>query len=246
MYTGLQQISSQQINSVNAFKDTSSSLGDLAISSDQCIYAYAQAGAVNLAAGKMNVTPAKVANNQNLALDTTSLTAVGSTMLNLVLGGTAVTQNQYIDGYLVVNDGTGVGQEFQIAGNSAQTSTTGVVSVQLTDGLVTALDSTSKVSLMPNAHSNTIVHPGASGAFFSNGMSNAAVPATYYYWSQVRGMASVLSDGVIAKGAGAILTTNSVPGAVLTEATGTILQRVGIAPEATIDTKYYGIFLTLA
>lgn len=246
MYTGLQQISSQQINTINAFKDTSSSLGDLAIGSDQCIYAYAQAGASNLAAGKVNVTPAKVANNQNLGLDTASATAVGSTTLIVDLGGTAVTANQYADGYLVVSDGTGVGQEFQIVGNSAQTSTTGACTVTLTDGLVTALDTTSKISLMPNAYSNTIVHPGASGAFFCNGVSNVAVTATYYYWSQVRGMASVLSDGVIAKGAGAILTTNSVPGAVLTEATGTILQRVGTAPEATVDTKYYGIFLTLA
>jgi hypothetical protein len=51
MYTGFQQISSQQIYTPNAFKDTSSSLGDLSVSSDNNIYAYAQAGAVNIAAG---------------------------------------------------------------------------------------------------------------------------------------------------------------------------------------------------
>lgn len=245
MYTGLQQISSQQINTVSAFKDTSSTLGDLSVGSDQCIYAYSQAGATNLAAGKLNVTPAKVANHTNLAVDTTSPLAVGSTQVNLVLGGTAATQNQYADGYLVVNDGTGVGQEYQIVGNSAQTSTTGVVQVFLTDGLVTAIDSTSKVSLMFNQYSTVIVHPGSSSSFFCNGVSNIAVPATNYYWSQVRGMASVLSDGIIAKGAGAILTANATPGAAFTEAAATILQRVGTAPEATVDTKYYGLFLTL-
>lgn len=245
MYTGLQQISSQQINTINAFKDTSSSLGDLAIGSDQCIYAYAQAGATNLAAGKINITPAKVANNQNLALDSTSNLVVGSPVITVDLGGTAVTANQYADGYMVVNDGTGVGQEIQIVGNSAQTSTTGAVTVQLTDGLFTALDSTSKISLMPNAHSSTIVAPGSSASFFANGVSQVAVTATYYYWSKVRGMASVLSDGIVAKGVGAVLSA-SVAGAVATEATGTLTQRVGTAPEATVDTKYYGIFLTLA
>lgn len=244
MYTGLQQISSQQLNSTNAFKDTSSSLGDIVVGSDQAIYAYSQAGASNLAAGKVNVTPAKVANNTNLAVDAASNLAVGSTIITVDLGGTAVTQNQYADGYLVVNDGTGVGQEYQIVGNSAQASTTGAVTVQLTDGLVTAIDSTSKISLMPNAYSNTIVAPGSSASFVANGVSQVAVTATFYYWSKIRGMASVLSDGIIAKGVGAVLSA-SVAGAATTEATGTLTQRVGTAPEATVDTKYYGIYLTL-
>jgi hypothetical protein len=245
MYTSFQQISSQQIYTPNAFKDTSSSLGDLSVSSDNNIYAYAQAGAVNIAAGKINVTPAKITNHQNLVLDVTSNLAVGSTVLVADLAGSAVTAGFYNDGYLIVNDGTGVGQQMQIVSNSAQVSTTGPVTITLADGIAIALDGTTRVSLVQNPYSNQIVHPGGASTFFASGVAEFTVPATYYYWSKVRGSTSMLSDGIIAKGTGAVLTANAIPGATTTETAATVTQRVSIAPEATVDTKYYAQYLML-
>lgn len=242
MFSGYMPISPQQINSIS----TSASgvlLGTVGVARDGDLYRFTQAGAVNLAAGKVTVTPAKVANHTNLALASTSNVAVGSTKITVTLGGTAATQDQYKDGYALINDGTGVGQKLQIVGNTAQSSTTGTVDLLLAPGLTTALAvADTKVSLMPNPWSASIVHPGSSVSFYCNGVPQIAVTATYYYWSKTRGLASVLSDGVIAKGAGSILS-DAVAGAVETEVAATVTQRVSLAPEATVDTKYYGQYM---
>ncbi len=243
MFSGYMPISPQQINSISL---TASGvlLGTVGVSREGDLYRFTQAGAVNLAAGKVTVTPAKVANHTNLALASTSNTAVGSTKITVTLGGTAATQDQYKDGYALINDGTGVGQKLQIVGNTAQASTSGTVDVFLAPGLTTALAvADTKVSLMPNPWSANIVHPGSASTFFCGGVPQIAVTASYYYWSKTRGVASVLSDGVVAKGTGAILTSNAVAGALLTEAAATVVQRVALAPEATVDTKYYGMFM---
>lgn len=206
-------------------------------------FRYSAAGATNLAAGLANVTPAKVANHTNNAVATAA--PVGQRFVNITLAGnTATTAGQYDGGYLLVNDVAGVGSAYLIAGTPVITgSGTGVI--QLAEGIATALTTSNKVTLMISPWGQTIVHPGSAATFFCNGVNNVAVTASNFYWSQTSGMTSVLSDGIIAKGVGAVLTSNATAGALFTEAAGTLSQRVGTAPEATVDTKYYGIFLGL-
>ena len=113
----------------------------------------------------------------------------------------------------------------------------------MSEGVATALTTSSKVSLTTNPWADTIIAAGAV-ALFCNGAPNVAVTAASYYWSQTGGIASILSDGVITKGAGAILS-DAVNGAVEVEVAGTVTQRVGTAIEATVDAKYYPIYMTL-
>lgn len=218
-------------------------LGSVVETADGRVFRYASAGSTNLAAGLANVTPAKVANHTNNAVATAA--PVGQRFVNITLAGnTATTAGQYDGGYLVVNDSTGVGCAYRIAGTPVIAgSGTGII--QLEEGIATALTTSSKVSLMISPWGQTIVHPGSAATFYCNGVNNVAVTASNYYWSQTAGMTSVLSDGIIAKGVGAVLTSNAIAGALFTEATGTLSQRVGTAPEATVDTKYYGVFLGL-
>lgn len=246
MQTGFVQITNQQLNTASIYRG-GMMLGTIGVSRDGGFYRFSQGGAVNLAPGKVTVSPAKVANHTNLSLASTSNIAVNSTKITVTLGGTAATQDQYLDGFLEINDGTGVGQApIQIVGNTAQTSTTGTVDVFIAPGLNTALSlADTKVSLVPSPYGASIVHPGGSSAFYCNGVPQLAVTALSYYWSKTQGPASVLSDGVIAKGVGASLTANAVPGALTTEAAGTIVQRVATAPEATVDAKYYTLFMGL-
>lgn len=215
-------------------------LGTIAETADGRVYRYAVAGATNLAAGLVNNTVAKVANHTNIAVATAAV--LGARVVNVTLGATATTVGQYDGGYLVVNDSTGVGCAYRIAGTPViALSTAG--NINLEEGIAIALTTSSKVSLVPSPWAGTIV-TNNSAALFCNGTNNVAVTALNYYWSQTAGMASVLSDGIIAKNAGAIVST-AVNGALVTEAAGTITQRVGTAPEATVDTKYYPIFLGL-
>lgn len=216
-------------------------LGTVAETADGRVFRYASAGASNLAAGLVNITPAKIANHTNIAVATAAV--VGARSVNVTLGATATTIGQYDGGYLCVIDVAGQGCAYRIAGTPViALSTSGVI--QLEEGIATALTTSSKVSLVPPVWGASVVSTGASAALFCNGSNNVAVTTLNFYWSQTAGIASVLSDGIVAKGTGAILSA-AVAGALVTEAAGTLTQRVGTAPEATVDTKYYPVFLGL-
>ena len=217
-------------------------LGSKAITRDGKVYRWSLNGAVALAAGKTTTGVARVANNSNMALASTSNIAVGSTKISVTLGGTAVTADQYVDGYAVINDGTGVGQSFLISGNAAQTSTSGTCDIFLAEGISTALAiADTKVTLIPNPNAGVVVTP----AVVTNpiaGVPNVAVAASSYFWAQTRGMAGVLSDGIIARGTQSI-PSDAVVGAVETRVDATIVSPVSFCPDATVDTKYYPQYL---
>lgn len=216
-------------------------LGTVAETADGRVYRYAQAGAVDLAAGKINNGVAKVTNHTINSVATAA--AVGDKQVNITLAGaTATTAGQYDDGYLHVIDSAGVGSSYRIAGTPVIAgSGTGII--QLQDAIATALTTSSKVALVPSPWSGSIVQTG-SVSLFINGTNNVIVTAAYYYWSQTGGIASVLSDGVVAKNAEAI-NSDAVAGAVETRVDATVTRAVGVAPEATVDAKYYPLFLTL-
>ncbi len=218
-------------------------VGSKAITRDSKVYRWTLNGAVALAAGKTTTGVARVANHANLALATTSNIAVGSMKISVTLGGTAATADQYADGYAVINDGTGVGQSFFLVGNSAQTNTTGTCDLFLAEPVTAALVITSdtKVTLIPNPNAGVVVTP----AVVTNpiaGVPNTAVAASSYFWAQTRGMAGVLSDGVIARGTQSI-PSDAVIGAVETRVDATVVQPVSFVPDATVDAKYYPQYL---
>lgn len=220
-------------------------LGQLARTADGKVYAYTLAGASNLAAGKITQTAASVANSVNR---TGVTTVAGQNSVAYTLGATAVTADQYKGGYLVVNAGTGAGQSLLISGNTAATAGNSyAITVYLTEAIMTAtLASDSKFSLLPNPqYSSVIADHTAQPSIPVNGVPIVAVTAAYYYWSQVGGYASVLSDGVIAKNAEGI-GSNGTDGAVETRVDATVTKAVGYAPEATVTTEYSPFVLTLA
>lgn len=240
MISGFTQITPSDIGYASTTKN-GVLLGTKAVARDGTIYRWTQNGAVALAAGVMTGAVAVVANHSNLALAAASNIAVGSVKITVTLGGTAATADQYADGTAVIVDGAGVGQDMLIVGNSAQSSTTGTVDLYLAEAVSTLLSiSTTKVTLQPNPNSNVVVAPAAATSV-AVGTTTFAVAAASYFWAQTRGMASVLSAGVIAKNTGAIVSA-SIAGALTTEAAGTITQRVAYAPDATVDTKYYPLF----
>ena len=218
-------------------------LGTVAETADGRCYRYSVAGASNLAAGLLNTSAAKITNHTNNTVATAVTGNTGVRQVNLTLAGnTATTAGQYDGGYLVVNDSAGVGCAYLISGTPV-ISGSGTGIIQLAEQVAISLTTSSKVSLQYNPWANTIVS-AAAAALFVNGTNNVAVTTLFYYWSQTSGMASVLSDGVIGKGSDAIVSA-SVNGAAVVEGTSAVTQRVGVAPEATVDTKYYPLFLTL-
>lgn len=227
-----------------AFRDISSTkqvrLGAIDETVDGRKYRYALAGGVTLAPGKICVAAAHVANHVNIVV--AAAVAAGAQKVTATLGATAATAEQYSDGYLVVNDAAGEGINYLISGHAAVASA-GVISVNLAEPVEVALTTSSEVSLIANPYSAVIVAPGAV-AHRPVGVPNVSITNAYYGWLQTGGDCSVLSDGIITKGAGAILS-DAVAGAVEIEVAATVTSRVGIAPEATVDTEYRTVTLTI-
>jgi len=169
---------------------------------------------------------------------------VGQTSVTYTLGATAAAQDLYKGGYFAVNVGPGQNL-YRIRGNSAATSTNSYsVTVQLgDDGIDVATTTSSKFTLYPNPYSLTVITTAAATQPCT-GVPNVAVTNGYYYWSQVGGYATVLSDGIIGKNSGALVSA-SVNGAAVVEGTSAVTQRIGFAPEATVDTTYLPLVLTL-
>lgn len=214
-------------------------LGTIAETPDGRVYQWALGGATLLAAGKLTTQPATTANH---VTQTGTANAIGSTSVTYTIGATAATVDQYRGGYFAVNVGPGQNL-YVITGNTASAGSA-PITVRLGDGgLTVATTTSSKFSLYPNPFASTVITTAAATQPCT-GVPNVAVTAAYYYWSQVGGYTSILSDGVISKNAGFIVSA-SVNGAATIEATTSITERLGYAPEATVDTTYLPLVLQL-
>jgi hypothetical protein len=220
-------------------------LGQYAGTPDGRTFVYSRNGAVALAPGLITQAPAQVTNSVNQTVD--AIWPIGTTQLTYTIGATAVAEDEYAGGYFVVNDGTGQGQYSLILGNTAATSTNSYsITINLAEPLTVALAATSEASLMPNLNSAVILSASGSGPGIPiTGVPAVAVVANAYFWNQVGGYASVLSDGAIAKNVQGI-PSNGTDGAVETRVDATVVNPVGYAPELTVSTEYSPFVLTLA
>lgn len=236
MYSGTKEISAQDLKVISS--RALEALGTIGRTLDGRVFRYARAGASDLAAGQLAVAEAKVANHTNIAVQADA--AIGATSVSVTLGATAATQDQYADGILSVVDGTGKGVDYLIKGHPAAALSTTLV-VYLAEPLAVAVTSaSSKVSLQKNVNADLVASTTAS---LVAGVPKVVITATYYGWVQTHGRCSVLSDGTIAKSA-AIKQSTSVAGAVAATSAATD-QAVGVVPEATVDTKYYPVKLSI-
>lgn len=240
MIRTLPVITDQDARSISSIKASSAKTGTLAHTVDGRMYAYCKAGAVDLAPGKVNIPVATTANHVN---QIGIVAPKGTTVLSFNIGATLATQDQYAAGYFVVNDGPGI-NSYRIRSNTSAVSS-GVITVTIAEdeGLTVATTAASKFSLYPSPLENVVVAT-ASSSLVASGVANVTVTAANWFWSQTRGYAAVLSDGIIAKNVSGILSP-SVGGAIVTDGTSGIVERISYAPEATVDAKYYPQVLTI-
>lgn len=235
------QITDQDARTINAVKGNQYS-GQTGYTLDGRAYVYGTAGAADLAVGKVNIPAATTSNHVN---QTGVAFAIGTTSITYTVGATDAAANLYAGGYFSVNDGTGVAS-YRIKSNTLSNSANSrsiTIILESDEGLTIATTTSSKFSLYPSPYLNQIVAT-ASSSLQASGVANVLVTATYAFWAQTSGYAAVLSDGIIAKNVAGILSP-SVGGAVVTEGTSGIVQRIAYAPEATVDAKYYPLVLTI-
>lgn len=213
-------------------------LGAMAMTADGRMYRYALAGGTALVVGKLQQSAAETTAWQNL-------TAVAASVGDTSIASTStitVTANQLAQGYAIISVTPGVGYTYQISSHSAYTAA--APTLNLTDKVLVALTTSSKIDLMAHPLSAVIVNPTtASGT--PVGVAVVAAAASTYTWLQTGGIASVLADGAITVGTN-VIASNAVAGAVEPGADAADLQaNIGIAMTGIADTEYGAVKLNL-
>lgn len=221
---------------VTGVSNSVTQLGALATTGDSRYFRYALAGAVALVPGKLQQSAVEATGNENL---TAVAAAIGATTL-VSTSTVTITANQFAGGYAIITTGTGAGYQYQIGTHAAFTSA--APTLNLVDPILVAIDTSSRIDLVPSPFSAVIVNPSAASGTIV-GVAVAATPISFYGWLQVRGPAPVLAQGTIVVGeeVGASATT---VGAVV--ATTGVLADVGYAITGIASTEYGSIFLNIS
>ena len=119
--------------------------------------------------------------------------AVGATSVVVTLAaGTAAIADEWKEGWLMTasSTGTGIGINYKVAtNNSAAAGSACTITLEPTDGLVTAIaGGTTRVGLRENLLNNVVVCPAGTGLPGELvGVPNLAVSAGFYTWFQQKG-----------------------------------------------------------
>lgn len=195
-----------------------------------------QGTATATVAGFLYQDAALIANHQGLVVTATQAYSTNGNVpatVTATLGGTAVTAGQYAGGFLIVKSGTGLGQTLRIAGHTVQAATTGALVVTLEDAPGVALDTTSRVSLVPAHGFNTIINPTTPSnvpcgvALYAIPASTTAIPS--FGFLKCKGITGAISDASVASVGNSIMPSTTTAGTVtLFIATGANLGSAAI------------------
>lgn len=239
------QVLDQDIRTVATNKGAAD-FGQTAVTADGRVFAYGLNGTGSgtaLAPSKLNAGALVVANHIN---QTGVTVAAGTQSVTYTIGGTALTTNQYFQGYLSVNAGTGAGQNMLIASHGTSAAGSTAVTFNLKDAFYAATAvADSKFSLQPNEYSKIVVSPsGTSTAIVPVGVNAVSVPDANYAWFQTGGPSAVLINGT--PGVGVSVVPSATTAGALDVNTATLFQAtVGVMMVTGVSTQYQMVNLTI-
>jgi hypothetical protein len=139
-----------------------------------------------------------------------------------IVTGSGLVDGDLVDGYMVVNASAGAtgeaGDMYTIKSNVYTVGDT-VMRLEIADagGLRNAITATSNVSFVKNKYRDLKVQPTTVDGFVI-GSTLTVVPASYYFWAQTKGVASVIIDTgdtvIIGDPVGTLSTGNGTAGSV--------------------------------
>lgn len=169
-------------------------LGAIAESRDGRLWRYCRNGAAVLGKALMNQTSTQVDHwfdEPQTVSGGAVVAAVGDKSITLLVQ-TAPTADQWVDGYLVVCNGTG---EYNMYIIKEHTLTTNPV-VQIADRggfRVVTIDATD-ISIVMNKYRDVIVTPYAAHTNVMTGIALVDIPINYFFWSQTKGPCPLRQD----------------------------------------------------
>lgn len=163
-------------------------------------WSYSQAGGtgLNIATPLQSAIAVHAEQNDDIVVGAAS--AIGSYVVTLTStanldGSPNDEENNFAEGYLIVNDAAGEGQMYKIKSNEALSGTADS-EFTLYDPLTIALTTSSQCGIMLGPQDRVIATTAVMTAGFA-GIPLIAVTANYYFWSQVKGPAPANSKTAI-------------------------------------------------
>lgn len=238
-FSGGVQVSSQDVRETST--DKKQTLGTIGLTRDGKVYRYGRAGAVALSPGKICVNPDVDTDVVNKTVAAT--VAAGDLERRVVIDAAgAVTGDFYADGTLTINDATGEGINYSVAGNSATTGAA-ELTVYLKEPTRVALTvDVSEATLTQNQWDSVLISI-ADQADMCVGVPNVAFAISAYGWLQTGGDCAVLWDEAVAKGLALTIGSSTVGAVEALDAAGEV--QIGVASQAGVDTEYQTGFLTI-
>ncbi len=204
-------------------------------------FIYAENAGTALVAGQLCQAAAPVGNHLNVAV--ASATAVDATQVTVTLGATAASANDYQDGYIHINDVDGEGQLYKIKSHPAASASASLV-VTLYDKIRKALTTSSQATLTKHPAKDVIICPTTLTSI-PVGVPPMDITADNFFWMQIKGPASVLTDGTLVIGA-LVVPSNGTAGSVEDFVPGTSLETIlGSVLQVNVTTDYSLINLTI-
>lgn len=235
MENGFRNLTEQDLNNLSTSKQVE--YGAIGLTEDGRQFRYVSfGGTTTIAPGLLVQAAVASANSSALAITATtvattpgqttaSLTA-GSSFLVVTNGSTAVTQDQFAEGFLEVLQTSGSNNgpiSYRILGNTAAAASTGYITVYLSEPLRNAsvlTPGTDTVNLWQSPYSNVVTTTTVN---IPIGVTNIQVvnsaSVTNYGWVQTKGAAEVTGDGssmVIGNTVGPSTTTAGYVGLAVT------------------------------
>ena len=183
------------LEEVNVWNTTTTKrfpLGALAEARDGRLWRYCQAGEA-LSKGLMCESSAAVANwydEPQTVSGGAVVAAVGDKAITLLVQ-TAPTADQWNDGYMLVNNGTGEGEMYTIKEHTLTANPK--VTVADAGGIRTATADGTDISIVMTPYKDTLIL-NTNQAGPAVGVPLCAVADNEFYWSQVHGMCPMLND----------------------------------------------------
>lgn len=139
-----------------------------------------------------------------------------------IVTASSIVDGDLVDGYMVVNAAaaaTGEQGDMYIIKSNKYTVGDTVMTIEIADagGLRSDITATSNISFVKSKYRDLIVQPTTVTGFVI-GSTLTAIPASYYFWAQTKGVASVIVDTgdtvIIGDPVGTLSTGNGTDGSV--------------------------------
>jgi hypothetical protein len=218
-------------------------LGTKLVYNDGRVFRYAKNGGTALAKALMTTSEALMSHTiEEIQASMGAGIEVGDYefQIDVTTGGTYV-ENEFAEGFLVVNKSTGIGDIYKVVANKIDGSDDTLMRVQLETAIRTALAAGSELTLVKNPWRDVDVMPTTAEGT-PTGIPLVAVTANYYCWLQTGGYAPCIVDTgetLVKGGPVGYPGTPNVDGAVgdieaVTDATWGIAVYIATAAEAAI------------